>query len=361
MRTLGVEEEYLLLDPHSGLPVPLAEKVRAAAGPRPLRAEGELHSELLQSQIEVATAVCGDLGELEEHLLRLRRAVGEAAAGAGCRVAASGTAPFAGPVPPAVTDDRRYRGIHADAPQLVDEQLINGMHVHVGIADRATGVAVLNRIRPWLPVLVAMASNSPMWTGHDTGFASWRTVVFGRWPVSGPPPAFEDAEDYDRRVRALMRTRILRDRGQLYWQARLSERYPTVEVRALDVQLRTGDAVMFAGLVRALVDTALEESERAAPFPVPAPELLATANWHAARHGLSGELLDERGGRRPAGEVVGRLVDHLSPALERSDGGGEVAAFAGRLQERGTAADHQRAALAEGGWRAVLELITTLT
>lgn len=357
MSTMGVEEEYLLLDAVGGLPVPLGEKVRATAGLRPVPGAGEVHSELLQSQIEIATPVCRSLDELGDSLLRLRHAVVAAAERAGCRVAASGTVPFAGRTPPPVTDEARYHAIHAVAPQLVDEQLINGMHVHIGIPDRETGVAVLNRVRPWLPVLVAMAANSPMWCGRDTGFASWRTVVFGRWPVSGPPPFFADAGDYERRVRALMAAGILRDRGQLYWQARLSERYPTLEVRAPDVQPSTEDAVMFAGVVRALVDTAVFEERRGVPYPVPSPEMLDSANWQAARHGLSGDLIDPLGRRRPADEVVGRLLGHVSPALERFDGARRVASLVHRRRKEGAPADRQRRAFAEGGWRAVTDLM----
>ncbi|MFD0381954.1 glutamate-cysteine ligase family protein [Streptomyces stramineus] len=141
------------------------------------------------------------------------------------------------------------------------------MHVHAAVPDRSAGVAVLNRIRLWLPVLVAMAGNSPLWRGEDTGFASWRTVIFGRWPVAGPPPAFADGPDYDRRVADLVSSGAIADTGQIYWQARLSEHYPTIEVRCFDVQLTVEDAVMFAGIVRALVATALREEDAGLPVP----------------------------------------------------------------------------------------------
>ncbi|WP_344384324.1 glutamate--cysteine ligase [Streptomyces thermolineatus] len=358
MTTVGVEEEYLLLDPATGLPVARAEEVRTAAGLRHGTGPDEVQSELLQAQLEVATPVCRTLDEVAAHLLRLRGAVGAAAERAGCRVATCGAAPLAGPEPVPVTDAPRYRALSLRAPQLVREQLINGMHVHVAVPDREAGVGVLNRLRPWLPVLVAMAANSPLWQGIDTGFASWRTVVFGRWPVGGPPPLFAGAADYERRVRDLLATGTLMDRGQLYWQARLSERYPTVEVRAPDVQLLPEDAVAFAGLVRALVVTALAGEAEGAPFPAPSEELLAAANWQASRYGLSGRLLDPLGRSLGAGEAVRGLLEHVGPALDRAGDSGRVLLLAHRLLHGGTAAERQRRALAEGGPGALVGLVT---
>ncbi|MCZ2524982.1 carboxylate-amine ligase [Streptomyces sp. HB2AG] len=362
MTTFGVEEEYLLIDPHSGMPVPMAEEVRASVGGQAALSAHEVQAELLQVQVEIATPVCETLDEVGGHLLRLRHAVGEAAERAGCRIAASGTAPLAGPVPFPVTDKPRYRAMCSDAPQLVDEQLINGMHVHVAVAERSTAIGVMNRLRPWLPVLVGMAGNSPLWFGHDTGFASWRTLVFGRWPVSGQPPLFTDAVDYERRVQALLAGGLVRDRGQLYWQVRPSDRYPTIEVRALDVQLRAEDAVMFAGIVRALVATALREEKAGTPFPAPTHEFLNAATWQAARYGLDDVLIDPlEGRRRRAGDVVCRLVEHISPALEESGDDRQVASLVHRLLTEGTPAARQRRTLHEGGVPALVDLLVTGT
>jgi carboxylate-amine ligase len=356
-----VEEEYLLLDPDTGLPAPRAERVCATAGLQPALSSGEVHPELLQAQVEVATPVCETLEEVGGHLLRLRHALAAAAEQAGCRIAACGSAPFAPTAPSPVTDTPRYRALRAGAPRLVDEQLINGMHVHVAIPGRAAGVAVLNRLRPWLPVLVAMSANSPLWGGSDTGFASWRTVVFGRWPVSGPPPLFTGAADYDRRTTGLLATGAIRDLGQLYWQARLSERYPTVEIRAMDVQLRADDAVMLTGIVRALVATVLREAEAGLRLPVPLPEILAAAGWHAARHGMTDTLLDPYAHQpRKVGDVVSGLTRYLTPALEETGDAREVLSLVHRLLQEGTAADRQRRALREDKG-ALLRMLATQT
>lgn len=357
MTTIGVEEEYLLLDPVTGLPVPRADKVRAAAGLAPFVADQEVQSELLQAQVEVATPVCDTLEEAGGHLLRLRHAVGAAAERYGCRIAACGTSPLRRDDPVAVTDKARYRAMRTQAPQLVAEQLVNGMHVHVAVPSREAGVQVMNRLRVWLPTLTAMSANSPLWDGHDTGFASWRTVIFGRWPVSGMPPYFDDVADYDRRVQRLLKSGLISDAGQVYWLTRLSARYPTVEVRCLDVQLRADDAVPFAGLVRALVDTELAEAAAGVPAPDCAPELLRASLWHAARHGLSDTLVDQSGNSRRADDVLYELLRHVTPALDASGDTRQVTGLIHRLLQEGTGADRQRAALAEGGLQAVIALI----
>ncbi len=358
MTTIGVEEEYLLLDPVTGLPVPLADKVRASAGLGSFVTDQEVQCELLQAQVEVATPVCGTVEEVGGHLLRLRHALGAAAEAHGCRIATCATPPLRHRHPVAVTDQARYRAMRAQAPQLVAEQLVNGMHVHVAVPSREAGVRVMNRIRVWLPTLTAMAANSPLWDGHDTGFASWRTVIFGRWPVSGVPPAFQDAADYDRRIRRLLDGGLISDLGQVYWQARVSERYPTIEVRCLDVQLRVDDAVMFAGIIRALVETALTEEAAGAPEPDCAPELLQAGMWHAARHGLSDALIGPGGDRSRAGDLVGELLRHISVPLEMAGDTRQVMALVHRLLQDGTGADRQRAAFSRGGLRAVTDLIS---
>jgi glutamate---cysteine ligase / carboxylate-amine ligase len=359
--TLGVEEEYLLLDQASGYPAPAADEVCRAAGLQPALARAEVQHELLLAQLEVATPVCEALDEVGGHLLRLRHALGEAASQAGCLLAATAAAPFRQEGPAAVTDTPRYRSLYEDAPQLVDEQLINGMHVHVGVPDRATGVAVLNRLRRWLPVLVALSGNSPFWNGRDTGFASWRTVVFGRWPVSGPPPAFADASDYERRVRGLVTGGVIRDVHQVYWQARLSERYRTVEVRASDVQLRVEEAVMLAGLIRGLTQTAIWRHEAGAPEPETLPEIASAAGWHAARHGLDGSLIGAEGRPVAAREAARALLRHVLPALAEYGDAGQVTALVERALHEGNGTQRQRAALADSGQRGLVRFIAAET
>jgi carboxylate-amine ligase len=356
--TLGVEEEYLLLDHAGGLPVPRAPLVQAASRLEPDLGRGEVDYELLQAQVEVATPVCSGLEEVAAHLARLRKALAGAAERSGCRLAATGGAPVPADDAVPVSPKRRYREMRADAARLVDEQLICGMHVHVAVPDRSSGAAALGRIRPWLPVLVALGGNSPFWGGHDTGFASWRTVVFGRWPVSGSPPFTRDGPHYEERVGALLATGVLRDRSQIYWHARLCERYPTLEVRATDVQLDITTSVTIAAITRGLVATALREARHGARPQDPPGSILHAAGWHAARHGLTGTLVDPRYGTpAPAREVVGALLDHIGPELDALGDLDRVTRGAQRLLADGTGAARQRAAVAAGGWEGLLDLM----
>ncbi|MFD9124450.1 glutamate--cysteine ligase [Kitasatospora sp. NPDC059571] len=356
--TVGVEEEYLLLDPDSGLPLPRVEAVRTIAGLHPAVHHDELQNELLQAQVEVATPVCRDLDEVGGHLLRLRHALATAAETAGCRLAACGTAPYAPPGPPEIVDNPRYHSIRQVVSQLADEAMINGMHVHVAVPDPQTGVEVLNRLRPWLPVLTALSANSPLWHGADTGYASWRTVVFGRWPISGIPPYFAGAEDYERRLDHLLAAELIRDRGQVYWQARLSAKFPTVELRAMDVQLRADEAVMLAGLVRALVVLVEQEAAEGRPADVRTPESLEGAGWHAARYGIGGSLHDPGTGMsRPAAELVQGMLTRLAPVLETLGDTRAVSPLVRRLLAEGNGAERQRRHLAEHGRSGLIAMI----
>lgn len=367
--TIGVEEEYQLLERGSGALVSRGREVLAAAQrlAADARARGELagqvQGELPLSQVECATAVCTDLDDVRRQLVDLRVLLREAAAEHDCELAASGSPPIA-----SVTDQRaddedpRYAAMLREQGYLIDRQFIAGLHVHVGVPDRDRAVAVLDRTRPWLPVLVAMAANSPYWLGVDTGFASYRTVHWGRWPVAGAPPAFGDAAGYDEVGRVLMATGAIRDIGQLYWQARLSARFPTVELRACDVPLSVEDSVALTGLGRALVRRVLVDLDAGVPAPAVRAEVLRAANWRAARHGLRDCLVDPVSGeQRPAAEVLEELLDYIRPAM--AEGGGQelVESFVERLGKEGNGADRQRAAYADGGLTGVASLLVEET
>ncbi|WP_236652193.1 carboxylate-amine ligase [Streptacidiphilus neutrinimicus] len=360
---LGVEEEFLLLDPGSGRPLPRAAQVRRRSRLYPGLGADEVQHELLQAQLEIATPVCTTLPELHGQLSRMRGTLSEAAQDEGCVLAACAASPFPdGAVAVPVTDKPRYRHLHDEAPLLTDEQLINGLHVHVEVRDDGARIEALNRMRPWLPLLVALSASSPLWRGRDTGFASWRHMVNGRWPVAGIPPRFQDPDDYERRTRELVDRGMVADIGQMYWLARASARYPTLEVRACDVQVAAEDAVVLAGLVRAQVMTVLAEAEAGRKAPVAEPEQLDAAVWHAARHGLTGDLHDPHDLRpRPAADVVNDALDRLGPALDRSGDQSIVRPALERMVRDGNGAVVLRRTLAAQGWPAVLPYLRTRT
>jgi glutamate---cysteine ligase / carboxylate-amine ligase len=356
--TVGVEEEFLVLDPATGLPVQAAEEVLALA-----QGDGcasTLQPEVLRSQVETASPVCQTLGEVSEHLSHSRRALGTAARRLGTVVAPVGAAPVGEPSA-SITPKDRYLTMAKAAPALMQEQLINGMHVHVEVPSRAAGIAVMNRLRPSLHVLLALSANSPWWRGTDSGFASWRAVHGQRWPVDGAPPYCRDEQDHERRVQALLDMGVIMDRAQLYWQLRVSERYPTVEVRIADVAIDVRTATTYTGLVRALVVRALRDHAAGVPTPQPTPELLRAATWQAARAGLGGELAefdDLASGLprvRPATDVVLGLAERAGevlPTAERT----QVLEGVEAILASGGGAQRQRWAVTTGGIPALVRL-----
>ena len=258
--TLGVEEEFVLLDPATGAAV--------LAGPelvRMLGGEPGVQQELMRFQVETATGVCTSLDEAGRELIRLRRLAADAAAHLGCRLVASGVAPYRTPGLAAVTPQPRYRELARRYAPVVAQAGTCACHVHVGVPSRDLGVQVLARLRPWLAPLLAVTANSPVAGGRDTGWASWRYVLQSRWPTATPPAAWPDAAAYDTAVRRLIGRGAALDERSVYFLARLSPRYPTVEVRVADVCLDAGTAVLLAGLTRALVATALAEARRGTP------------------------------------------------------------------------------------------------
>ncbi len=353
--SIGVEEEFHLVDADTGQ---LCADVSAVLQHAPDRANVE--PELLRTQIETGTSVCATLGELRAELVRARRDVVASAARAGCRVAAGGTWPGAAPSVP-VTEQPRYEAIADRFGPIAREATVCGCHVHVGVDDPELVVAVVRRSRPWLPVLLALSANSPFWRGADTGYASYRSQVWARWPTAGPPPVLRSRAEYDEVVAALLATGVMRDEGMLYWDVRASRAYPTVEFRVADVCLSVDDAVLLAGLVRALVRTCAEAQRADRPAPDVRPEVLRAALWRAARSGLRGELVDPCTGEPlPAHRVVHRLLDHVSEALAVADDTAVVEDQVRRVLAEGTGAEHQRAAYgARGRIDAVVDLLVT--
>jgi len=352
IRTVGVEEEFLLVDPHTG-------RVRAAAQQVAPLAGDQAQRELTQEQVETGTNPVRDLAELREELVRLRRQAAGAAVGSGVALAALATSPL--PAIPTTTRSTRYLTMTAEFGQVGREQLTCGCHVHVGIDSRAEGVGALDRIRPWLPCLAAISANSPFWDGQDTGYASWRTQMWQRWPSAGPTELFGSAEAYDEVADDLVRSGVLLDRAMLYYDARLSNHLPTLEVRVGDVCGSADDAVLLAALARALVSTGARAwSEGVPPAPV-RTELLKAAQWRASRSGVRGELVDVLERRPvPAPTLLDRLVEHLRPELDRAGDTDLVLSGLDRLVHEGTGADRQRAAYAQDGDLAevVLDAVT---
>ena len=381
MRTFGVEEELLLVDLDTGVPVavadlvarpdsgadppgdpaateaahpasvsaavgvrtrPVRDSAASKGGPPPATGKGgpppatgragespdgpngdsvvddrPVH-ELQREQIETDTSPSASLDDLAAQLVERRTAAAQAAHRIGAEIAALATSPL--PIEPSVTLDERYVRMAELYAMTAHEQLTCGCHVHVSIESEEEGVAVLDRIRPWLPPLLALTANSPFWQGRDTGYSSYRRQVWGRWPSSGPTELFGTPQGYHDTVDAMLGTGTLLDEGMVYFDARLSRQYPTVELRVGDVCLRVNDAVLLASLARALVETASREWRLGKPPPQVRLETLHLAYWRASRSGLEEDLVHPVTGRpAPAGDVIRALLRHIGDALAEAD------------------------------------------
>lgn len=363
LRTVGVEEELLLVDPRTGSAVDGAPAVLEAAEGRWDRGTteftepssgdlpppgGTVEHELQQQQIEIDTVPHTSMRALAGELRTRRRRLADLAEGQGTAVAALASFPLA--VQPTAFPDDRYE-------QMVDlygptgrEQLVCGTHVHVSTGAEEEAVAVLDRIRVWLPVLLALSANSPYWQGRDTAYESFRSSVWSRWPTAGPTRVFGSFQGYRGTVEAVLRTGAVLDDGMIYWDARLGRGYPTVEIRVADVCTDAADAVLVAACCRALVETAARDWRGGRPAPDVSAELLRLAAWRAGRSGTTDELVHPtRLVPRPCWSVVQDFREHLDGALRDSGDAGLVDDRLDAIRTNGTGSTAQRRAFDKHG------------
>jgi carboxylate-amine ligase len=348
MRTVGVEEELLLVDVHTGKPRSVASKVIAAADAAYEADEGGVEAELQRYMVETQSSVASELADVEAQLREWRRVVAHAARNAGAGVAALATAQYAGTG--LISPTARYRRMAERFGPITQEVLTCGCHVHVGVESEEEGIAALDRIRVWLPVILALSANSPFYDGRDTGYASYRSQLWMRWPSAGPTDTFGTPDAYHRLVRSMVESGVLLDDAMIYFDARLSRRYPTVEIRVADVCVDLEDTLLVAALCRALVHTAAAEAESGRPVPQMPTPLLRLAAWQAGHDGVGGVLLDPVSRRpRPWIDVVRDLVIHVRDSLEGFGDMERVEIGLDRLTRVGTGATGQRRTFAKTG------------
>lgn len=324
VRTVGVEEELLLFDPDSREVVPAAPAVlkefrEHGAGRRPPRAAtDELDHELFRHQLETRTDPATDLEDVLDQVLAARRTAAVAARAVGLRIGASGIVPLGG-ARSVVTSNDRYRDMVQTYGEIARTGGTCGMHVHTAVESDEEGVAVIDRITPWLPVLLALSANSPYVGGHDSGYASWRAQVWTRWPSAGPTEQFGSLEGYREAGRALLESGAACDVGMLYFDARLSVAHPTVEIRICDVCTEPVLAAAIVALARGMVETAARDWRAGEPLPRWRAEALRAAHWRASRYGMADTLVHPGTARlAPARDVLDALVDRVRPALAES-------------------------------------------
>jgi glutamate---cysteine ligase / carboxylate-amine ligase len=344
VRSVGVEEEFLLIDPDSGAPRAVASTVLRAGDDL----DGDLTNELHAEQLETGTFPRTAIDEIGREILTRRREAATAARRAGVVAVPLATYPL--PVDPHVNEGPRYHAMMRRFGRTAAEQLTCGCHVHVGVGSDDEAVGVVDRIQPWLPVLLALTVNSPFWEGSDSGYGSYRSQVWGRWPSAGPAGPFGSAAEYRRVTEQLLRTDTVLDRGMLYFDARPSHHHPTVEVRVADVCRDPRDTLLLAALTRGLVETAAREWAAGLPVVPVRPEMLRLAAWRAARSGIDDALLLPHDWRPvPAADVVDALIGHIAPALADAGDQSTVEEHWRDLRSRKPGAHHQRLAFHDHG------------
>jgi carboxylate-amine ligase len=362
VRTFGVEEEFMIVDPDIGSPLPLAGQLLRLHDPGALGEDlsaprPTLSGELQQEQLEVITRPHSSLDSLAAEIRAGRTYADSLARMTGARIAALATSPL--PVAPHATRTDRYDALQEKFALTAREQLTCGFHVHVSVDSDEEGVAVLDRIRSWLPTLTALSSNSPFWNGTDSGYASYRTQAWNRWSSAGPTEVFGSARAYHALVADLAGTGVVNNPD---FDARLSVNHPTVEVRVADVCLESRDAVLVAALVRALVETAARDWESGVlPDRVPAV-ILRQGAWRASRSGVHAELLHPVTHRPASAEaVVAAFLGHVRDALDDAGDTGYVVESLARILRQGTGSTRQRQAMVGGGLAHVVANAVSLT
>jgi carboxylate-amine ligase, YbdK family len=338
--TIGVEEEYQIIDPITRALTPAVEHVLMYIDDT---YRTHVQHELQLCQIETATPICRNIAEVRAALICARQNVIKAATQAGYCIAAAGTHPFSHWEEQSMTPHPRFVTMIEQYQQLTREQIIMGCHIHIGCHNRSLALEIANRARLWLAPILALSASSPYWLGHDTGYASFRTEIWWRWPLAGPPPYCSTYADYQALIETLTNTQCIEDSTHLYWDIRLSERYPTIEFRIADICMTIDEAVMIAGLIRALVQTCAEQAEHDEPYPHSPTEILKPVYWHAARYGLEGGLINlYTHNAQPAQAIIEQLLTLLQPALVAQEAWQDVSTLVRQTLRTGNGAQRQR-------------------
>ncbi|MFD6357144.1 carboxylate-amine ligase [Nocardia tengchongensis] len=347
--TVGVEEEFLLVDPEGG---PLAKSSAMLSWLRAnvkVTEPARFKPELQPVQIEAVSAVHTEMAALGADLTAMRGELAAAGRACGASVLPVGTAPRTWDPEPDDHADGRHASIHDRFREMMRVYTACGMHVHVGVGEPDLAVGVLNHLRPWLPTLIAVGANSPFHNGRDSGYSSWRVAEQARFPGAGLPPFARSADDYDDRVATLVDCGVLLDEHMSFWLARPSDAYPTVEVRAADTAATIDDALLQAVLARGLVHSALTKLAVGAEGPRFDEQVGAAAVWSAARHGLTGPAIDPIGEARvPASHMLDGLIAWIADELEESGDVPLLRRLLSTLNRRGTGAARQRLAARSG-------------
>jgi carboxylate-amine ligase len=338
--TLGIEEEYQVIDPVSRELVSHDQKIVVEAGKH---LNEQVKAEMHQAVVEVGTNICNDISEAKAEIIHLRRSISEIAKDLGFRIGAAGTHPFSAWQKQLITPNPRYHEIVNELQDAARSNLIFGLHVHVGIEDRALALHITNAMRYFLPHLYALSTNSPFWEGRNTGFKSYRSKVFDKFPRTGIPGIFDNITDYENYVNLLVKTNCIDNPKKIWWDIRVHPFFPTLEVRICDVPLTTDETITITALIQALVAKLYKLKTQNLNFIVYHRALINENKWRASRYGIDGKMIDfGKECEVHTRDLMEELLDFIDDVVDDLGSRKEVE-YMRTMLKNGTGADRQLA------------------
>jgi carboxylate-amine ligase len=338
--TLGVEEEYMIIDPetrelqsHDQKIVEMASKVL----------DDQVKAEMHQAVVEVGTQICQDVEDARTQIKHLRKTVSDIAKSLGLRMGASGTHPFSHWSTQLITPNPRYEEIVSEMQEAARSNLIFGLHVHVGIDDKDLAIHIANSMRYFLPHVYALSTNSPFWEGRNTGFKSFRTKVFDKFPRTGIPDLFQSYADFEAYVNMLVKTRCIDNAKKIWWDLRVHPFYNTIEFRICDIPMTADETITIAAIFQALVAKLYKLRMQNLNFMIYTRALINENKWRASRYGIDGKLIDfGKEEEVRCRSLILELLDFIDDVVDEL-GSRDAINYVHTMLEQGTGADRQLA------------------
>ncbi len=344
--TIGIEEELMIIDPESRELVSHMHQI--IEGGKTILNE-QVKAEMHQAVVEVGTQVCHDVHEARQEVKKLRRIISDIARKQNCLIGASGTHPFSRWQDALITDHPRYHEIVSEMQDAARSNLIFGLHVHIGIDNRQTGIDIINAVRYLLPHIFALSTNSPFWLGRNTGYKSYRTKVFDKFPRTGIPESFSSASEYDEFVALLVKTGCIDNAKKIWWDLRIHPFYPTIEFRICDVPMRVEETISLAAIMQAVVAKQYKLMQQNLSFRMYQRALINENKWRAARYGITGKLIDfGKQAEVPFADLLEELIAFVDDVVDELNCRKEVEGLRHILQT-GTGAERQLAVYQKTG------------